>query len=143
MRKALLSSLYAIAAVLACFMIGGALYYGEIGAAILWVLLFSPIIINALRTPRQIGGAPLPAAQEPIQFSALSVSQRKPTKRPIPAESIASGATTIFKWAGHLCLALTVIFAASTPFYIQVAGYALAYSILGAILCYGLSAAFR
>ncbi len=151
MRKALLYTLYAISAALGCFAVGMSLHDGEVGNALLWMVVLSPILINALRTPRQTNSVPLMTPPQSFPEGAISASpQQSSTELPATelrqtnvVENVASGASTFFRWGGHLCLGLTVVFGICAPFFIQLAGYALAFSIVGAIFCYGLSAAFR
>lgn len=150
MRKALLYTLFAISAALGCFAVGVSLRDGEVGNALLWMVVLSPILINALRTPRRKNGGPLTTTQ-PFPEEAISASlQQSNTELPAvelkqanAIENVASGASAFFRWGGHLCLGLTVVFGICAPFFIQVAGYAIAFSILGAIFCFGLSAALR
>ena len=66
-------------------------------------------------------------------------AQQRPT---VAAESIATGLSKLFKALAVLSLGLSVLFVLLAPFWV-LAGFAMGYALVGALVSYGLAKAFE
>ena len=128
MRKPLLYFLYAIAFIFGCFAVYVSLRSGSSLAALFWLVVLSPILLNALRSPKVSDNhqPAVPLAQQ--QTSA--------------AESVATGLSKLFKALAIFSLGLTVLFVLLAPFWV-LSGFAMGYALMCALVSFVLAKAFE
>lgn len=142
MRKVLLYTLYVISAVFACVAIIGSLIWGSPWAAIFWIFMFSPILINALREP-QAGSKQQEEMPKDIQPPVADTMPLRQPEQGIPLDDHAMSSATLFKRIGHFFMGLTAVIGVLLLFLGPISGLILVYPLGGALLCYFLSAALR
>ncbi len=128
MRKTLLYSLYAIAAIFACIAVYATVRTGKPDPLILLFFL-SPILLNALRNPQA------PTDQHPVE-------RKTEMSNADAAESLSTDLSKLFKTLAKICLGLLLLFLFMAPFWV-LAGFAMGYALVGALLSYGLAKAFE
>ena len=128
MRKFILYFLYAVSALFACVTVYASVRSGS--AVPLFLLIFlSPILVNAFRSPKApvIGQAVSPHCQG---------------ERTVTVERVASDLSKLFKALAVFSLGLGVLFIILAPFWV-LAGFAMGFAFMGALICYGLAKAFE
>lgn len=131
MRKALLYTLYVIAAIFACIVVYATVRTGKPDALILLFFL-SPVLLNAVRKPQA------PTDQHPV-------ARKTEMSNADAAESLSIDLAKLFKILAKILLGvsfLSLLFTIFTPYFV-VAGFTMGYAIVGALVSYGLAKAFE